>query len=575
MGVISNRFCDNLTTKPVIENKILVTGATGYIGGQLVPELQARGYKVRVMVRKQLDEYALRWPDVEIVQADVLDYKALRQALSGIQCAYYLIHSLNKGKKKFEEMDRQASISFRKAAEENNLKRIIYLGGLGNPKGVLSDHLRSRLHVAEELGKGKIPLTFLRSAVIIGSGSTSYRMIKNLVLNCPVFLFPSKANSQCQPIAIRDVIRYLIGCLENDETIGKTFDIGGQDVLTYQEMLKTQARLMGRKRYFFPSSVFTLNLYARITSWLTSVPFDLIKCLMESCVNDVVCQISDIKKFVPFQTLNYQEAIKGALQQEAQSIDQQNAIKKPEQWGDTEALRPPSKSKNTFSDVWHFLIHKPDIPTLIKFTSLPEKEDYSYRILQRLDIKVSDYRILNIHKIGVHVPAKYVFEELLRWNGDSTCWPNHIAKVVRKNNQLENLHIFLFGWSKYRAWIKKWLMKLKLIPLFKLNAIHFQKLPDPMAADNARYLLYESYGGYPIGVFAMYVRSSIDAQNEKEQSQLFLMVGFNFYGKEQWSKGKFINRIWEKVHDRVTSNVLFRIKKLCEWRFEKIQSGQY
>jgi uncharacterized protein YbjT (DUF2867 family) len=573
------QFCFDLSTHPIPGYKILVTGATGYIGGELVPELIARGYSVRVMVRGNVADYAERWPEADIVSADALDFTALKKAMEGIHCAYYLIHSLHLGKKKFKEVDRQAAINFQRVAEENQLERIIYLGGLGNPEATLSDHLRSRLLVAEELQKGKTPVTFLRAAVIVGSGSTSYKIIKNLIRNCPVFLFPSKGNSRCQPIAVRDVIKYLVGCLENPDTSGKSFDIGGSDILTYKQMLKAQAKLIKKKRFFFPSNFFTVNFYSHIANFFTPVRFDVIKCLMESCVNDVVCQNNEIQTYLPFQPLTYQEAIEKALIVDAHARTLKNQKEKKVRLNHKQTkmqpLAPPGKSNGILSDIKNFLLHKPKVPTLIKFNSIAEKEDFSYRILQRLAVKITDYRILNIHKIGVDVPAKYVFEELLKWNGDSTCWPNHIAKVVRRNDQLENLDIYLFGWTKYKAWIKKLLIKFKLIPLFKLNAIHFQKIPDPMAADNARYLLYESYGGYPIGVFTMYVRSSIDTQNENEQSQLFLMVGFNFYGKEQWSKRRFINRIWEKVHDRVTSNVLFRIKKLCEWRFDKIQSGQY
>ncbi len=237
-------------------------------------------------------------------------------------------------------------------------------------------------------------------------------------------------------------------------------------------------------------------------------------------------------------------------------------------------LSPPTKSVNFISDIKYFLFNKPKTPTLINFKSKSERENFSYRILQRLDIGVSKYQILNVHKIGINAPAKYVFEELLKWDGDSTCWPNHIAKVSRKNNRLENLYIYLFGWTRYPPWLNKGLFGLNFIPLFKLNAINIQKTPDPMGADNARFLLYESSGGYPIGVFSLYVRSSIINLQEKEQAQLFLMVGFNFYGKEKLSKIKIVNRAWELIHDRVTSNVITRIKQLSEWRFEKIQNGE-
>ena len=235
-------------------------------------------------------------------------------------------------------------------------------------------------------------------------------------------------------------------------------------------------------------------------------------------------------------------------------------------------LSPPSKSKNLLTDIKYFLWHKPNKPTLIEFKNVAEKEDYTYRIMQRLGIEVTSYKILNIHKIGINVPAKYIFEELLQWNGNSTCWPNHMAKVVQSNNSLENLSIYLLGLTKFPNWIKNSYVGRSFIPLFKLNAIIFRKIPDPMASDNARFLLYKSSGGYPIGIFTMYVRSSISNQQEEEQSQLFLMVGFNFYGHAAWSKKNPINSMWEAIHDRVTSNVLCRFKQFCEWRFEKIKN---
>lgn len=571
-----DRYCYDLPTQPATENKILVTGSTGYIGGELIPELVARGYQIRVMVRSFLPEYKERWPSVEIVIADVLDYSQLKKALEGIHCAYYLIHFLH-FTNKFKEIDTQAARNFRKAAEENNLKRIIYLGGLGNPEVTLSDHLSSRLKVAEDLQKGKTPVTFLRAAVIIGSGSASYKIINHLILNCPLFLFPAWANSNCQPIAIRDVIKYLVGCLEKEETTGKTFDIGGQDILTYRTMLKIQAKVLNKKRVFINTVFSTMNIYTKITCALTPVSPDLIKALMESCINDVVCLNTDIKKLIPFQTLNYTEALVRASSPESQKKNFNKkkilATRLTNERIQSMALKPPKRSKGILSDIRYFLLHKPDIPTLINFNTISEREKYSYRILQRLGIEVSIYKILNIHKIGVNVPTKYIFEELLKWDGDSTCWPNYIAKVVKRNNRLENLYIYLFGWTKFPSWIKNSLLGRSFIPLFMLKAIIIKKIPDPAGPDNARYLLYKSSGGYPIGVFTMYVRSSIANEQEMEQSQLFLMVGFNFYGKENWSKKKIINRIWESIHDRVTSNVLNRLKQLSEWRFEKIKMG--
>jgi hypothetical protein len=234
---------------------------------------------------------------------------------------------------------------------------------------------------------------------------------------------------------------------------------------------------------------------------------------------------------------------------------------------------PPKRSKGVLSDICYFLLHKPAIPTLIECYSPVERENYSQRILQRLDTSVGNYVILNIHKIGIEAPVRYVFEELLHWDGDSTCWPNYVAKVERINGRLERIHIFLFGKKKYPLGFKKSFFGLKYIPLFNLDAIKIQHLPDPADFDNARYLLYKCSGGYPIGIFSIYARSPIAELQEEEQTQLFFVVGFNFYGKEEWTKIRFINKIWEKIHNRVTANILNRFKQLCEWRFEKVQEG--
>lgn len=233
-------------------------------------------------------------------------------------------------------------------------------------------------------------------------------------------------------------------------------------------------------------------------------------------------------------------------------------------------IKPPSLSKNIFSDVRFFLINRPSKRTLIKFDKEEERNDYQKRIIQRVGIDVDEYSVLNIHKIGVDAPVSYIFDELLNWNGDSTCWPNHVAKVQRVEDKIEEIKILPFGFSKYPFGFKKSFMGLNLIPLFYLNSIRIKRVPDAFDFDNARYLLYKCSGGYPIGVFAMYVRSSIEDLGEKAQSQLIFAVSFNFYGKKD--ANKLVNRVWEGVHNRVTTNVLNRIKQLSEWRITKMQN---
>ena len=312
-------FCADLPSTPQPSmGLILVTGATGYIGGRLVPELLARGYCVRVMVRAASPEHKQRWPEAQIVVADALDFQSLKSALQGVHTAYFLIHSLLGGQKDFEAMEIQAAMNFRKAAEENALRRIIYLGGLGDTTSSLSPHLRSRIQVAQELSQGKVAATILRAAVIIGSGSASYEIIEHLTKNLPVIFLPSWAKTRCQPIAVRDVIKYLVGVLEKDETAGCSYDIGGPEIFTYKQMLTILAGLLGKRRLFVPCPFRNIGFFSYFTSLLTPVPAGIIYCLMEGITNEVVCQHEEIKRVLPFEPLSYKVALLKAMSRQEQ-----------------------------------------------------------------------------------------------------------------------------------------------------------------------------------------------------------------------------------------------------------------
>jgi uncharacterized protein YbjT (DUF2867 family) len=310
-------LCHDLPTRPRPElGVVLVTGATGYIGGRLVAELQERGYRVRIMVRISSPEHEERWPDTEIFVADALNVGDLRKVLTGVSVAYYLIHSMLLGKKEFEYADIQAVTNFRFVAEEMDLKRVIYLGGLGRYHPNLSKHLKSRLNVAEILIRSKVPCTVLRAAIIIGSGSASYEIINNLVRNWPVYVIPAWTDTLCQPISIRDVVKYLVGVLEMEETSGKSYEICGDDILSYKEMIQTLAKILRKQRLFLNSPISSIKLYSYFTSLLTPVPAHLIHCLMEGVRTEVICGDSEIKQLIPFKTINYKVSLLRALSRE-------------------------------------------------------------------------------------------------------------------------------------------------------------------------------------------------------------------------------------------------------------------
>ena len=233
----------------------------------------------------------------------------------------------------------------------------------------------------------------------------------------------------------------------------------------------------------------------------------------------------------------------------------------------------PTRSNGILKDVAYFLLHRPPIPTLIKFDTSAEREDYSQRILQRLQIDVALYSVLNIHRIGIQVPVRYVFDEILRWDGDSTCWPNHVAEVERLRGGIDHISVFLFGQRQYPFGRKHRFLGLRYIPLFNLTVTRSQRQADTTEADNARFVLFRSTGGYPIGHFCMFTRSPIQALGETEMTQLFLMVGFDFYGKKSIWGGGLVKTGWEAVHNRVTANIMNRFKQLCEWRFHRVEEG--
>ncbi|MEJ2658379.1 MAG: SDR family oxidoreductase, partial [Desulfobacterales bacterium] len=300
------------------DKPILVTGATGYVGGRLIPALLDAGYRVRAMGRS-LEKLACRpWgshPNVELTRGDVLDLESLKRALSGCGTAYYLVHSMIAQKHKFVEADRRAARNMVSAAESAGIERMIYLGGLSEKKdGPLSKHLHSRIEVAQILQSGKVPVTDLRAPMILGSGSASFEILRYLVERLPVMITPRWVRSLNQPIAIRNVVNYLVGCLEHKETIGQTYDIGGPDVVTYRDLLDIYAQEAKLpERWIIPVPVLTPTLSAHWIHLISPVPHSIALPLTEGLTSNAVCSDKRIQSIIPQKLLSPREAIRTAL----------------------------------------------------------------------------------------------------------------------------------------------------------------------------------------------------------------------------------------------------------------------
>lgn len=296
---------------------VLVTGASGYIGGRLVPRLLDAGYSVRCLVRSPRKLQARTWfedPRVEIVQSDVEDEAALERAMRGCGASYYLIHSMLVAGKEYRERDRELASSFAAAARKSGLERIIYLGGLGETGANLSEHLASRREVESALASGGIPVTTLRAAMIIGSASASFEILRYLVERLPVMVTPRWVETECQPIAVADALHYLVTALETPETAGRTLDIGGPDIVTYRELMEIMARSLNLpRRRILPVPVFTPELSSLWIHLVTPVSRHIARPLALGLKNRVVCRNDDAGRFMPHRVVNVEEAISLAL----------------------------------------------------------------------------------------------------------------------------------------------------------------------------------------------------------------------------------------------------------------------
>ncbi|MCU1432979.1 MAG: NAD-dependent epimerase/dehydratase [Actinotalea sp.] len=308
-----------MTGSPVTDPAplVAVTGVTGYVGGRLVPELLDAGFRVRALARNPARLRDRPWRgQVEAVAADAGDLGQTRAALRGVDVAYYLVHSLGTGQR-FEARDRRTALTFAQAAREAGVGRIVYLGGLFPDGENLSPHLESRKEVGEILLASGVPTTVLRAAIILGSGSASFEMMRYLTERLPAMTTPRWVDNRIQPIAVRDVLRYLVGSASMPPEVNRSFDIGGPEVLTYREMMHRYAAVAGlRRRVIVGVGVLSPRLSSLWVSLVTPVPAGLARPLVESLVHEVVCDDKDIATHVPDPPgglLDFDSAVRLAL----------------------------------------------------------------------------------------------------------------------------------------------------------------------------------------------------------------------------------------------------------------------
>ncbi len=297
--------------------RVFLTGATGYIGGRLAPRLLDEGFAVRCLARSPRKLDARTWridPRVEVVRGDMADEQELADQMRGCRFAYYLVHSMESSKGAYAERDAQLARTFSSAAERAGVERIIYLGGLGELGDDLSEHLSSRRAVEEQLASAGVPVTTLRAAMIIGSGSASFEILRYLVERLPAMVTPKWVRTESQPVAVRDVLHWLVACLRTPETAGRAVEIGGPDIMEYRHLMRIMAEELGLpRRLIVPVPVLTPRLSSLWIGLVTPVTSAIARPLAEGLRNRVVVTDPSGMALMPHEPLGVRESIRRAL----------------------------------------------------------------------------------------------------------------------------------------------------------------------------------------------------------------------------------------------------------------------
>ena len=293
--------------------KVLLTGATGYIGKRLLPVLVSQGHEVVCCVRdrNKFHPEALLKGKIEVIEVDLNKAETLAHIPDDIDAAYYLVHSMSTSKN-YAELEEKSAIHFREALNRTRVKQVIYLGGIVNSQS-LSKHLRSRKNVELELGRGTYALTTVRAGIIIGSGSASFEIIRDLVEKLPVMVAPRWLETRCQPIGISDVIRILTGILNREETFNRSYDIAGNEILTYRQMLLDFAAVRGLKRYIWTVPVMTPRISSYWLYFITSTSYKLATSLVDSMKVEVIAKDNEMMRLLGLEPLSYKECIRQAF----------------------------------------------------------------------------------------------------------------------------------------------------------------------------------------------------------------------------------------------------------------------